>query len=131
MQITLTIKDKTVKSAIAGALEASIFDIYDPAVIKMAKLPKITAKVDEIFADAKFQAVLAKRLTTEAESMLEEYIFDELVFEMNVPGTKDMVKKCDDAYEQMQAKKLADKEAEEMKRLIKNLEKSGFKIVKA
>ena len=131
MQITFTIKDKLVKSAISEVLDNEIYGNYDSATIKMAKLPKISAKVDEIFANEKFQAAMIKHLSKAAENMMEDSIYDELGFEVELPGVTDMVKECERVCEQAQEQEQINREAEEVKRMVKTLERAGFKIVKA
>jgi hypothetical protein len=130
MQITFTVKDKLIKSAINEVLDNEIYGNYDSATIKMAKLPKISAKVNEIFADAKFQAALVKQLAEAAESMMEDMIYDEVGYEMNLPGVEDMIKECDRVSAAAQEQEYIEREAQEVKRMVKALEKAGFKISK-
>jgi hypothetical protein len=133
MQITFTIKDKLIKSAISEILDNEIYGNYDSATIKMAKLPKISAKVNEIFDDAKFQAAVIKHLSKAAESMMEDSIYDELGYEMDIelPGLPEMIAECARVSLQAQEQAQINREAEEVKRMVKTLEKAGFKIVKA
>jgi hypothetical protein len=131
MQITFTVKDKLVKSAIGEVLDNEIYSNYDSATIKMAKLPKISAKVNEIFADAKFQAALVKQLTEAAENMMEDMIYDEVGYEMNLHGVEDMIKECDRVSAAALEQEQINREAQEVTRIVKALEKAGFKIVKA
>ncbi len=133
MQITFTVKDKLIKAAINEILDNEIYGNYDSATIKMAKLPKISVKVDEIFANEKFQAGLIKHLSKAAETMMEDSIYDELGYEMDIelPGLAEMIKQCDRVYEQAREQEEINREAEEVKRMVKTLEKAGFKIVKA
>jgi phosphoglycolate phosphatase-like HAD superfamily hydrolase len=99
----------------------------------MAKLPKISAKVNEIFDDAKFQAAVIKHLSKAAESMMEDSIYDELGYEMDIdlPGLTDMIEQCEQVYLQAREQEEVNREAEEVKRMVKTLEKAGFKIVKS
>jgi len=129
MQITFTIKDKIVKSAISEVLDTEIYGSYDSATIKLAKLPKISVKVNEIFANEKFQAALTKQLAEAAENMMEDSIYDEVGYEMNLPGVEDMINACDRVSAAAQEQEQINREAEEVKRMVKTLEKAGFKIV--
>jgi hypothetical protein len=133
MQITFTVKDKLIKSAISEILDNEIYGNYDSATIKMAKLPKISAKVDEIFANDKFQAAVIKHLSKAAETMMEDSIYDELGYEMDMdlPGLEEMIEQCDLVSAAAQEQEEINREAEEVKRMVKTLEKAGFKIVKA
>jgi len=130
MQITFTIKDKLVKSAISEVLDNEIYGNYDSATIKMAQLPKISAKVNEIFNDPKFQAALTKQLAEAAENMMEDMIYDEIGYEMNLPGLPEMIEQCDRVSAAAQEQEEINREAEEVRRMVKTLEKAGFKIVK-
>jgi hypothetical protein len=66
-----------------------------------------------------------------AEGLIEDYISDELTYEMDLPGVTTLMKECDRVQEQAREQALALKEAEEVKRMVATLEKAGFKIVKA
>jgi hypothetical protein len=63
--------------------------------------------------------------------MMEDSIYDELGFEVELPGVTDMVKECERVCEQAQEQEKISREAEEVKRMVKTLERAGFKIVKA
>jgi hypothetical protein len=130
MQITFTVKDKLIKTAIGEVLDNEIYSNYDSSTIKMAKLPKISAKVNEIFANDKFQAALVKQLAEAAENMMEDMIYDEVGYEMNLPGVEDMIKECDRVSAAAQEQEEINREAQEVKRMVKALEKAGFKISK-
>ena len=91
----------------------------------------MSALVDQIFEDEKFQAELTKRMVKLAEGLIEDYISDELMYEMDLPGVTSLMKECDRVVEQAREQALALKEAEEVKRMVATLEKAGFKIVKA
>jgi hypothetical protein len=91
----------------------------------------VSALVDQIFEDEKFQAELTKRMVKLAEGLIEDYISDELMYEMDLPGVTSLMKECDRVVEQAREQALALKEAEEVKRMVATLEKAGFKIVKA
>ena len=133
MQITFTVKDKLIKSAITEILDNEIYGNYDSVTIKLAKLPKISAKVNEIFDDAKFQAAMIKHLSKAAESMMEDSIYDELGYEMDIalPGLTEMIEQCDRVSAAAREQEEINREAEEVKRMVKTLEKAGFKIVKS
>lgn len=130
MQITFTVADKVIKSAISNTLDGSIYEMYDSATIKAAKLPKIAALTKQIFEDPKFQAELTKRLQRIAETDIEDVIYDEM-YELELPGLAAMVKACERVCEHREAELDAEREAAEVTRMVKTLERAGFKIVKA
>jgi hypothetical protein len=65
--------------------------------------------------------------------MMEDSIYDELGYEMDMdlPGLSEMIKECDRVSAAAQEQEEINREAEEVKRMVKTLEKAGFKIVKA
>jgi hypothetical protein len=130
MQITVTVADKIVKTAIENALETALQQ-YDAGIIKAAKLPKITAMVKEIFADAKFQKDLTKHLTQVAVGAIEDCIYDDLGYEIELPLLGDLIAKCDAVTEEEQADWRAEQEARSIRQMIATLEHAGYKLVKA
>jgi hypothetical protein len=74
-----------------------------------------------------------KHLSKAAESMMEDSIYDELGYEMDIelPGLPEMIAECARVSLQAQEQAQINREAEEVKRMVKTLEKAGFKIVKA
>jgi hypothetical protein len=130
MQITITVADKVIKSAISNTLDGSIYKYFDSATIKAAKLPKISALTKQIFEDPKFQAELTKQLQRIAETDIEDIIYNEM-YDLKLPGLDALVKQCEKVIEEREAELDAEREADEVKRMVKTLERAGFKIVKA
>jgi len=130
MQITVTITDKVIKQAIDNALDGAVYEYFDSATLKAAKIPKAKAAVDAVFADAKFQARLTKQLQAVAESAMEDEIHDAM-WDIELPGVADMVLACEAAYEAREELQQEQREAAEVARMVKTLEKAGFKISKA
>jgi hypothetical protein len=131
MQITITVADKIVKTAIENALENNLYDQYDADIIKAAKLPKMATVVKEIFNDAKFQKDLTKHLTQVAVGSIEDCVYDDLCYEIELPLLDDLISKCDAVTQEEQAAYLQEQEAKEVERMVKTLERAGYKLVKA
>ena len=129
MQITVTITDKTIKSAIRNSLDNEVYENYDSAVLRAAKMPKQSTAVNAIFDNAKFQASLTKQLQRVAESAMEDEIYDAM-WDVTMPGIPEMVKACDAAALARSADEREKQDAEEVKRMVKALERAGFKISK-
>ena len=130
MQITITIADKQIKSAINELLDNEIFDQYDAPLIKRAKFKKsVTAK--DLFECAQFQARLAKAMTQVAEDAVADNLFETVAYDMDIPQVVAIIRSLDKINEEFQEEADALREAEEVKRMVKTLEKAGFKIVKA
>jgi len=131
MQLTITIKDSLIKAAIEQALENEVFENYDSATIKAAKIPKVSTMVKEIFANDKWQKELARRMARDAESIIEENIWDDVAYEIMLPGLTEVINKIEAVTDQAVKEEELAREAEEVKRMVKALERAGFKIQKA
>lgn len=131
MQITFTVKDKIVKTAIENALDCNVFEYFDSATLKAAKLPKMATLVKTIFEDAKFQKELTKAMAEAAEASIEDCIYDDLMYEIRLPLIDDLVEQCEQVSEQTREQAEQEREAAEVARMVKTLERAGFKIVKA
>jgi maltooligosyltrehalose synthase len=130
MQITVTITDKAIKSAIRNTLDNEVYENYDSAVLRAAKMPKQSTAANAIFDNAKFQASLTKQLQKVAESAMEDEIYDAM-WDVTMPGIPEMVKACDAAALARDADQREKQDAEEVKRMIKTLERAGYKLTKA
>jgi len=130
MQITINVSDKQIKQAINELLDNEIFENYDKDLIKEAKFKKsVTAK--DLFECAQFQAQLAKKLTEVAQDAVEDNLFETVCYDMHVPQVPGIIKLLDQMLEDFREQQQINREAEEVKRMVKTLEKAGFKIVKA
>ena len=130
MQITITVPDKLIKTAITNTLDGELYEYFDSAIIKRAKLPKQSTLTNKIFADAKFQATLEKKLMAVAETEIEDLIFD-FMYEIKLPEVSELIKRCHETVEQRGAEIEAEQEVENVKRMVKTLERAGYKITKA
>ena len=131
MQITITVKDKIVKTAIENSLECNVFEYFDSATLKAAKLPKMATLVKAIFDDAKFQKDLTKVMVEAAEASIEDSIYDDLMYDIRLPLIDDLVEQCEKVSDETREKAEQEREAAEVARMVKTLERAGFKIVKA
>jgi hypothetical protein len=130
MQITVTLADKLIKTAITNTLDGEIYEYFNSAVLKRAKLPKQSTLVNKIFADPKFQATLTKKLQAAAYAEVEDLIFD-LMYEINLPEVNGLIKQCHNVTEQLSEEVEAEQELENVKRMVMTLERAGYKVVKA
>jgi hypothetical protein len=130
MQITINVSDKQIKTAINELLDNEIFDQYDKALIKRAQFKKsVTAK--DLFECPQFQARLAKELTNVAEDALADKLYEIVAYDIDVPQVAAIIRSLDKINEEFEEEANAQREAEEVKRMVKTLERAGFKIVKA
>lgn len=130
MQVTLNVPDKLIKTAIQNMLECNVYDYFDSECVKQAKLPKKSAAVKAIFEDPKFQTQITKELSRIAMLDIEDMLFDEL-FDIKLALVSDMMQACEEADEARTEKREQEREAEEVARMVKTLERAGYKLVKA
>lgn len=130
MQVTITITDKLIKGAITNALDNEVYENWNTATIKAAKIPSISAMTKEIFADPKFQDQIQREIEATAESAVEDYIY-EMMDEISIPQIQDLCNRVTLAEDQMDQVEQEKKELAEVERMIKLLAKAGYKIEKA
>jgi hypothetical protein len=130
MQITINVSDKQIKSAINELLDNEIFDQYDKALIKEAHYKK-SVTANDIFECAQFQERLAKALRTVAQDAVEDSLYETVCYDVEVVQVTHIMNSLDKMLADFREKQAANREAEEVKRMVKTLEKAGFKIVKA
>lgn len=130
MQVTITITDKLIKSAITNCLENEVYEHWDSATLKAAKAPKIATVVKEIFTDPKFQAQLAKEIQATAESAVEDYIYD-MMDEIQIPQIVELGRTIERVAVEQDLVLETKRELAEVERMIKLLAKAGYKIEKA
>jgi hypothetical protein len=130
MQITITVSDKLIKTAITNTLDSEIYEYFDSAVLKRAKMPKQSTLTNTIFADPKFQTALGKKLRDAAYAEVEDLIFDSM-YEINLPGVSALTKQCLEIVNLRSEEIEAEQELENVKRMVMTLERAGYKVVKA
>jgi dephospho-CoA kinase len=130
MQITVTLADKLIKTAITNTLDGEIYEYFNSAVLKRSKMPKQSALTNKIFADPKFQATLEKKLADAAYNEIEDLIFD-LMYEIKLPEVDGLIKQCHNTMEKLSEEVEAEQELENVKRMVMTLERAGYKVVKA
>ena len=130
MQITVTLADKLIKTAITNTLDGEIYEYFNSAVLKRAKLPKQSTLVNKIFADPKFQATLEKKLAAAAYAEIEDLIFDAM-YEIKLPEVDGLIRQCHNVTEKLNDEIEAEQELENVKRMVMTLERAGYKVVKA
>lgn len=130
MQIKITVTDKLIKSAISNALDNEVYENWDSATLKAAKIPSISAMTKEIFADPEFQEQIQREIEATAETAVEEYIY-EMMDEIQIPQIEDLCKRVESAEQASDAAEQEQKELAEVERMIKLLAKAGYKIERA
>lgn len=131
MQITVTVADKLIKTAIGEAINNSVYEEYGQNTLKAAKLPKTSDLIKEIFEDAKFQKNLAKYLNEIATEAIEDRIYDDLYYDVEMPLLDSLKAKLDAVSEEEQAVYQQEQEAKEVERMVNALKKAGYNITKS
>lgn len=131
MQITVTVADKLIKTSIGEAINNSVYESYDQNTLKAAKLPKTSDLIKEIFEDAKFQKNLVKYLNEIATEAIEDRIYDDLCYDVEMPLLDSLKAKLDAVSEEEQAVYRQEQEAKEVERMVNALKKAGYNITKS
>lgn len=124
----ITISDKVIAQAVGYVLECNVYDYFDKATIKAAGVPKKADAVKAVMADDKFLKKMAKLI---AESVEDLDMLSDFVYEIDYSVVGQLVDDCERVSDAMAEERAAQREAEEVTRMVKTLEKAGFKIVKA
>ena len=130
MQITINVSDKQIKSAINELLDNEIFQQYDTDVIKQAKF-KRSVSAKDLFECEQFQARLAKKLAEVAKDAVEDGLFETVCYDIEVPQVVAMIKIMDQTNKEFQEQRLQAEENAEVERMVKTLERAGYKLTKA
>jgi hypothetical protein len=130
MQITINIADKQIKSAINELLDNEIFQQYDTDVIKQARF-KRSVSAKDLFECEQFQARLAKQLAEVAKGAVEENLYETVCYDIEVPQVVAMIKIMDQTNKEFQESRLQAEENAEVERMVKTLERAGYKLTKA
>jgi hypothetical protein len=130
MQITINVSDKQIKSAINELLDNEIFQQYDTDVIKQAKF-KRSVSAKDLFECEQFQARLAKQLAEVAKGAVEENLYETVCYDIEVPQVVAMIKIMDQTNKEFQEQRLQAEENAEVERMVKTLERAGYKLTKA
>ena len=130
MQITINVSDKQIKSAVNELLDNEIFDQYDKDLIKEAKFKK-SVTANDIIECAQFQERLVKALKTVAQDAVADSLYETVCYDVEVVQVTHIMNSLDKMLSDFREQQQINRDAEEVKRIVKTLEKAGFKIVKA
>lgn len=123
----ITIPAKFVKEAITTMVEGQIYDNFSPEVIKAAKVGKKADMVKAVMEDSKFMAGFERFLTN--------YISDidvmvDAAYECDAKAVNAGIMACEKAYDAVDEELAIEREAQDLKRMVKVLEAAGFKVSK-
>jgi len=142
MKITIEVSNRVVEAALANMLDDTVFDSYEARTLKAAKIPSAKKIIKEIMADQRFLEQLAKDvaagLDEEAEDLVYEYVDNHAIVTSVVDG---LIERCDQvamAEEEAEEEKhnaqlkenMAKRDADDVARMVKALNKLGYKITK-
>jgi DNA-binding NarL/FixJ family response regulator len=132
MKLEITVPAKALKQSLVSQLEDSLYENYDAAVLKAAKVPPIKTLLAHVMADEKYMAVLHKELQETLSSWVEDYLDDSLYdIDMPIGCYMDACEKLNEEQHRVSyAEETAEQEAEQIKRTIKALKLAGYDVVK-
>ena len=141
MEVTIKVTTKLLKDAIEYRLENDLYENYADEHIKLAKIPTKAAMAKQLMADEKFINQLTKEVASRITYNLDDYVYDS-ISDVECKIIDELEAQVALAYDlsQAEAKRLAQErsdqavaaaEEKQVQLMIKALEKSGYKIVKA
>ena len=132
MKLEITVPAKALKQSLVSQLEDSLYENYDAAVLKAAKVPPIKTLLAPVRADEKYMAALHKELQETLSCWVEDYLDDSLYdIDMPIGCYMDACEKLNEEQHRVSyAEQEAEQEAEQIKRTIKALKLAGYDVVK-
>ena len=132
MKLDITVPAKALKQSLVSQLEESLYENYDAAVLKAAKVPPIKTLLAHAMADEKYMATLHKELQDTMTCWVEDYL-DDSIYDIDMPIDQylDACEKINEEQSQEDHAELtAEREAEQIKQTIKALKLAGYDVVK-
>ena len=132
MKLDITVPAKALKQALVSQLEESLYENYDAAVLKAAKVPPIKTLLAHVMADEKYMAALHTELQETMTCWVEDYL-DDSIYDIDMPISQYMdacEKIAEEQSQEDHAKLTAEQEAEQIKQTIKALKLAGYDVVK-
>jgi hypothetical protein len=133
MEIKFVLSDSAVKSSLASYVDNYLYDNYDAAVLKKAKVPARSALLKQLIADEKLSKIIADEFTGWFKSNSEDIIINALD-SAELPGLSVHLEACDEigaeAYRlEREANQLA-METANLERTISALKTLGYTVEK-
>ena len=140
MKITIEVSNRVIEDALVEMLEDTIFDSYEARTLKTAKIPTAKKIIKDVMLDENFLAKLAKDVAKYLDDDVNELVYDR-VGNMTLPLIDELIDRCDqvamaeeEAEEAQQkalyAANMAKRDADDVARMVKALNKLGYKITK-
>ena len=140
MKITIEVSNRVIEDALVEMLEDTIFDSYEARTLKTAKIPTAKKIIKDIMLDEVFLAKLAKDVAKYLDDDVNELVYDR-VGNMTLPLVDELIDRCDqvamaeeeaeEARQNAQLKEnMAKRDADDVARMVKALNKLGYKITK-
>lgn len=123
----ITISDKVIAEAIGYMLDGNLYDNYDAALIKAAKVPKRAELLKTVMADKKFMASMERQMV---KYISDADVLMDFAYDSDSTAVNKAVLDCDKAYDKFDEERAIKQEAEDLKRSIRVLEAAGFKVTK-
>ena len=140
MQITVTIKDKDIKTAVAEMADYTLSN-YDDKTRKIARAPSVAALTKAIMADEKYMANVKRRITNTIQTLANDHIYEDILhadcpttaaLEVQLDAAQEQARMAEEAERQKMAEIVAQEaEAAMVNRMVSALKKAGYRVEKA
>lgn len=140
MQITITIKDKDIKTCIAEMADYTLSN-YDDKTRKIARAPSVAALTKAIMADEKYMANVQRRITNTIQTLANDHIYEDILdadcpttaaLEVQLDAAQEQSRMAEEAERQKMAEIVAQEaEAAMVNRMVSALKKAGYRVEKA
>ena len=123
----IKIKESTFKNAIGYLLDNYLYEEYGSEILKKAAVPKRAELINQFANNSKFVKGVLQYLTEEID---DGDIFYDAVCDSEIPMLTKLVERCDEVSGEFENQESEKEEEKQIKRMIKVLEDSGYKITK-
>ena len=141
MKITIEVSNRVIEDALMEMLEDTIFDSYEARTLKTAKIPTAKKISKDIMLDEVFLAKLAKDVGSQLDDEVNELVYDRVGNGMKIALVDQLVDRCDQVAmaesDEEEAKQnallkenMVKRDADDVARMVKALNKLGYKITK-
>ena len=123
----IKIKESSLKNAIGYLLDNYLYEEYGSEILKKAAVPKRAELINQLANNSKFVKGVLQYLTEEID---DGDIFYDAVCDSEIPMLTKLVERCDEVSGEFENQESEKEEEKQIKRMIKVLEDSGYKITK-
>lgn len=123
----IDIKQSAIKSAVNELVEYHLFEQFEPAVLKAAGVGKKADIIKMVLEDQKYMAGVAKYL---ADYINDRDVIYDAFIDTNCSTLDNLQVTCEEVQDEVYEKERAARQVRELKNMIEQIEKAGFKVTK-